>query len=198
MSIFNEVVPLHGLAPFLKFGIRWAVPDLENRYPLEGRLRYLWMGDNSQTIKLLLKDGPDSWSEQKEAITAQLERHESLISFKTYEKDPVYLIAEFEPLKTFEWIPKEAQFYLPVSKIFVNAREVVAATLDRVTRGEEPSGEISILQDPFDIFHDRVKFMGELQKQGIDTPAAHLIKTKVQEALKKAEDSGDNTQEIYI
>ena len=95
------LVPPHPVSPILLRMINWAQPEDPNKkYPNLGRLRYVWMSEDYMHIKILLKDGPSSWSENKDIIEAQIKGHESFVSLEVLERDPVYVVATFKPLES--------------------------------------------------------------------------------------------------
>ena len=137
MSLFNMVVKPHPLAPWMLLSIDWSkYSDNPNKYPLLGRLRYVWL-DEQHNIKLLLKDGPSSWSEQQDDIMNQIKTHESFINVVVYEKDPVYIIATFKPIHD--------------SEIFEDFESIENALSEK--------GIPSMLKDPFDIFNEELEKM---------------------------------------
>ena len=139
MSIFNSVVKPHQLAPVLTFLIDWGY----KKYPLAGRIRYVWVTEDFKKIKLLLKDAPSSWSKNPDEIMAQIKSHEAFVSVEVYKKDPVYLIATFNPIKEQMDMVKMKH---PFEKTIFEANESLM---------EE--GIISLTKDPFVIFHERLE-----------------------------------------
>lgn len=96
MSAFNLLVPPLKMAPVFLRAINWAQPDdPQKKYPLLGRIRYAWLSEDMKSIKILLKDGPNSFSEEKPEIMDQIKNHERFISVEVLERDPVYLVAKF-------------------------------------------------------------------------------------------------------
>ena len=150
MSLFNTVVEPHPISPLLVRAINWAQQDDPNQtYPLQGRLRYVWI-DKDLNIKLLLKDGPSSWSEEQEAIMNQIKTHETFVSVEVFDRDPVYIIATFKPIMetTYDRL-------FPVDKLILQL-----STLDDLSIS---TGLESIFTHPFDIFDRK---MEEMQSAG--------------------------------
>lgn len=146
MSLFNTVVPPHPLAPYLLRAINWAQPDdPEKKYSLLGRVRYVWM-DKDNNIKILLKDGPESWSEEKDEVMKQVKGHESFVSVEVLERDPVYLIATFAPL-----IETHYDRGMPIDEFIENIGAFDSTGMS--------NGWASILTHPFDIFDAAMKKM---------------------------------------
>lgn len=99
--MFNTAVPAHPLAPVLLRMINWAQPDdPEKKYPELGRMRYAWMTEDFKQIKLLLKDGPGSWTdnEWQDGMMKQIKGHEGFVDVKVCERDNCYLEATFNPI----------------------------------------------------------------------------------------------------
>jgi hypothetical protein len=97
----------HPLAPVLLMAINWAQPqDPEKKYPELGRMRYAWMSEDYSQIKILLKDGPGSWTEQeyRDAIMNQIKTHETFVSVEVQERDNVYIVATFTPIKKCSYL----------------------------------------------------------------------------------------------
>ncbi len=152
MSMFNMAVPPHMLGPFLLRSINWAQPDdPDKKYPLFGRIRYVWMNEDFTEVKLLLKDGPDSWSENKKAIEEQIRNHESFVSLEVLERDKVYIVATFKPLKSLSYDEKSED----TIKNFLEKVPYV----DVIMVNEH--GETSITKDPFELFDAAMKNLNE-------------------------------------
>jgi hypothetical protein len=119
--------------------INWAQPDdPEKKYPHLGRMRYVWM-DSEYNIKLLLKDGATSWSEQKDEIMTQIKGHETLVDVHPLERDPVYLVATFKPVMETTYDRS-----IPIQEL-----------LDNITMFDETAmlkGWPSLFTDPFTLF----------------------------------------------
>lgn len=146
MSTFNVVVPPHPLAPLLLRAINWAQPDdPEKKYPLLGRIRYVWT-DEEKNVKILLKDGPNSWSEEQEEIMAQINGHETFISVVVLERDPVYIVATFKPVMETSYDRS-----IPMQELLDN--------LDDFNETSQSKGWPSILIDPFDLFDKAMEDM---------------------------------------
>lgn len=146
MSIFNTVVPPHPLSSLLLRTINWAQPDdTEKKYPLLGRMRYVWI-DTENNIKILLKDGPSSWSEEQEEIMNQIKSHETFVSVEILERDPVYIVATFTPVMETSYDRS-----IPIDELIENIK-----TFDETTMG---NGWPSIHQHPFDIFDEKMEEM---------------------------------------
>ena len=148
MSMFNTVVPPHPLSSILLRAINWAQPDdPEKKYPRLGRMRYVWI-DEDNKIKILLKDGPSSWSEEKEEIMAQINGHETLVSVEVLERDPVYLVATFNPVMETSYDRS-----IPIDELIENIEMFDDTTVS--------NGWPSIHQHPFDIFDEKMEDMKE-------------------------------------
>jgi hypothetical protein len=92
MSIFNTVVPLNKATRILLSLLEWG----SEKYPLYGRLRYVYIEDGKKIV-LLLKDGPSSFTseEDRQKLVDQFTNHHWYDSHKVYEKDPVYFYVYF-------------------------------------------------------------------------------------------------------
>lgn len=210
MSLFNKLVPRHPLSTFLLIDTRWGVScDPDKKYPLTGRLRYIWMGEDYKTIKLLLKDGESSWSQQKEEISLQICNHENFISVKHYEKDPVYLIAEFGLSKDYSWVervdPKDRSIKFGFSmdeegdEIFkkVTSKGICSMTPELIRTIQEGDDAIkedgypSILEDPFDLLERELANTKMLGEKGIISSTAKEIIDQIEKAVEKKDD-GNN------
>jgi hypothetical protein len=134
------------------------------------------MTPDYKRIKLLLKDGPESWSEEKEEIMKQIRSHEGFVSVEVYEKDPVYLIATFDPCTDFSdcLIDDTDDMTETVKSFFENAREVDEKLLER---GE---ATYSITKDPFEIFEESMSIMNELK---VVTPDVQDVANRIVEAM---------------
>lgn len=154
MSLFNIVVPMHVLSSDLLYAIRWALPiDKESKYPLLGRLRYVWLDENLN-VCLLLKDGPTAWTEEenKASILNQITNHESYVSHEVYSEDKVYLIAKFKPI-TWSIKHEDKNYTIPgdtlINSVIEKDKNIQSAILD------EPSIAVryhNIYENPFAIF----------------------------------------------
>lgn len=201
MSIFKKLVPDHELTPFLLCALRWVPFDPEHKYPLRGRLDYVWMSEDYQTIKLLLRDSDESWSEQKQETMDQITKHESFISVEKHEADPTYLIAEFRPITDWSWVeeidPKDDSFTIIGSaigtKISKEIAEMSKRVIERLMDGDVPN-TIDITTDPMVLFMKEVDLANELLDSGVETPAVAEIK----EALKKTLEQPGNTKIFRI
>jgi hypothetical protein len=184
MSIFNTVVPPHPLAPILLSAINWAQPnDPEKKYPIMGRMRYAWL-DKDNNVKILLKDGPNSWSEEKDEIMKQIVGHETFLHAEAYDRDPVYLVATFKPIKETSYSRE-----FPVIEMLD-----VINTLD--SAGSE-KGFPSIYSHPFDLFDRAMLDMENGKTTSRMDRLGESIKNMLDQSL--AEDSlGDMTKEAGI
>jgi len=190
-SIFNTVVKFHLATPLLLRAINWAQKDDPNKtYPLLGRLRYVWLSEDYQNVKLLLKDGPQSWTDPKdrEALMAQIKSHETFVSVEVYEEDPCYIIATFRPVLYIPGYERE----FTIDELFEHIKELDQLMEDpRATVAFGKRGAAKITKDPFEIFHEALEGM-----KGGDFPPdvkklaetmANVIKSKEAED-KMAED----------
>lgn len=192
MSIFNTVVQPHKLAPILLNYINWAQPDdLEKKYPLLGRMRYVWLTEDYKQIKLLLKDGPSSWSEEKDEILNQIKTHETFVSVEPLDRDDVYLVATFNPINAEEF-----------NVLFENFKEIEEELVVEIPE------YVFITKHPFDIFDEEMKKMesGEKMSPKIEKLAESLkdmfSEIKVEDELKTMTDdtkiSGFDTTKVKI
>lgn len=163
MSAFNLLVPPHLFAPLILQSIEWGQRDSE-KYPLMGRMRYAWLSEDYKHVKILLKDGPNSWSEEKDEIKKQIEGHEGFVSYTVLERDPVYVVAEFKPQKDFLLLFEK----LVGEKVdFPDLEEKLKMT-----------GHPSPTKHPFDIFDEGVKKMEAGDPEVMDKlkPVAEMLK----------------------
>lgn len=174
MSMFNTVVPPHPLASILLRAINWAQPDdPEKKYPLLGRMRYVWI-DEEKNIKILLKDGPDSWSEEKEEIISQINKHETLVSVETLQRDPVYLVATFKPVMETSY-----ERNVPVDELLEN--------MDMFNETAGSKGWPSIYIHPFDLFD---KAMDEM-KNGRMSSRMEKLGENIKNMLEESDAQGE-------
>jgi len=153
--MFNVIVEPHKLAPYLLRAINWAQPDdPEKKYPLLGRLRYVWMSQDYTRVKLLLKDGSQSWSEEKEEIMNQITSHETFVSVEELERDPVYLVATFEIVKDAAYDRGKS-----ITEQITDPEFMKSLDGDFVQAGLE-----SVVTDPFDIFDKGMANLGSNEK----------------------------------
>jgi hypothetical protein len=151
MSMFNILVKPHFLAPFLLRLINWGQKDDPKQlYPLLGRMRYVWM-DEEGNICLMLKDGGNSWSDQKEQINAQIEGHESFVSMT---EEDVYLYPKFRPLYDCHYDRNDDE-----DKTFDRLVNALPELLEK--ESFEYFGEIypPLTKHPMDIFNEGIKRM---------------------------------------
>lgn len=184
MSIFNTAVPPHPLSSLLLRAINWAQPDdPEHKYPLLGRMRYVWV-DEEKNIKILLKDGPNSWSEEKDEINKQINSHESLVSLETLERDPVYIVATFKPLMETSY-----DRGIPMDELLESIFEFDETAMS--------NGWSSILKHPFTIFDEAMEKMSNGEMSPKMKNLAENINSMLAES--DAEDKlADMTQEAGI
>lgn len=177
MSTFNLAVPPLSLSPIFLRAINWAQPDdPEKKYPLMGRMRYAWLSEDMQNVKILLKDGPDSFSEEKPEIMEQIKSHESFVSVTILERDPVYLVAEFKVLTE--------HFDDNFKKMVLNNFAVKMKAMQNVLL--ENNSE-SLTKHPFDIFDEVMKKL-----EAGDTETIEKLKP-LAESLFSAIQSGSST-----
>jgi len=101
MSLFNLAVKPHPFAPVLLRSINWAQPDdPHKKYPELGRMRYAWLSEDFKHVKLLLKDGPDSWTDKEwqSHMDKQIRSHEGFVDVKVCERDRCYLEVTIDPI----------------------------------------------------------------------------------------------------
>ena len=172
MSLFNLVCEPHPLAPYLLKTIEWGQPtDEKKRYPLLGRLRYVWLSEDYTKIKLLLKDSPNSWSEESEQIEKQIKSHETYINHNILDRDNVYYEAEFKPLTDY------IDFF----------NEIIELDNLMIEKGWP-----SITKNPFDIFDEKMKSINE------DTLSNNRIKDNMTKLFDKVINSDENDSNIIV
>lgn len=157
MSLFNTIVPPHRFARILLNVIRWGQPitiDGKQKYPLMGRMTYVWMSEDYSTIKLLLKDGPSSWSEQRQEVMDQIRNHETFVSVNTDKKDDCYIIAEFKP------IPVDELEHLPDD--IKDSIDGFMMHIEELDRHHTEMGEHPITKHPMVIFDEQMEIMKSL------------------------------------
>lgn len=184
MSIFNTVVPPHPIASILLRAINWAQPDdPEKKYPLLGRMRYVWV-DEEKNIKLLLKDGPNSWSEEQEAVMNQVKGHETFLGVEVIERDPVYIVATFKPVMETSYDRS-----IPMEELLEN--------LFLFDNTSQSNGWPSILEHPFDLFDKAMKKMEKGEVSPRMERLGESIKNMLEES--KVEDElGEITKEAGV
>lgn len=166
MSTFNLVVPAHPLAPLLLRAINWAQPDdPENKYPVLGRMRYVWM-DKDKNIKLMLRDAPDSWSEQKSEVESQIKGHETFIGMEISTKDSTHIVATFSPVMETSYDRS-----IPMDEFLDN--------IDLFDESAQSKGWPSIYKDPWELFDEALERM----KNGELTPEVAKFGEQLKDAL---------------
>lgn len=171
MSIFNMVVKPHPFAPILLLAINWAQPtDPKKKYPLLGRMRYAWMSEDYKHIKLLLKDGPDSWTEEeyKAEIMKQIEGHETFVSVNVESRDRVYIVATFTPIA-------DAGYERPVDMDYSRFDEIIRTADENAVS----DGIVSITKSPWEIFDQAMADM----ENGKTTPEIENLKESFSDML---------------
>lgn len=165
MSLFNHCVLKHPLAPFLLRSILWGQEDdPEKRYPLMGRVRYVYLADNYETICMLLKEGPTSKSKNKELIWEQIKRHETLVSWGTVKRDRSYIIARFKPVP-FCYINEENGHNF-LNELMFNLEKYDTRTME-IAKDKIGLSFQSLLDDPF-VLMDRFLSKFNLKDLGVD------------------------------
>jgi translation elongation factor EF-1beta len=178
MSMFNTVVPPHPISSILLRAINWAQPDdPEKKYPLLGRMRYVWV-DEEKNIKLLLKDGPSSWSEEQEAIMSQIKGHETLVNVEVLDRDPVYVVATFKPIMETSYDRS-----IPMDELLEN--------LFLFDETAMSNGWPSILKHPFDLFDIAMEKM----KNGEMSPKMERLAENIKNMLGES-DAEDKLEDI--
>lgn len=183
MSTFNLLVPPLHLAPIFLRAINWAQPDdTEKRYPIMGRIRYAWLSEDLKNIKVLLKDGPDSWSEEKPEIMEQIKSHETFVSVEVLKRDPVYLVAEFKPL--------DEHYDEHFKALILNNFSV------KMKKLQEISPE-SFTKDPFDIYDEGIKKLesGDAETLKKLKPIADSLMSAIKDGNSGVIRVGENTIE---
>lgn len=149
MSVFNMVVKPHPFAPVLLLAINWAQPaDPEKKYPHLGRMRYVWMSEDYKQIKILLKDGPGSWTEEdyQKEIMNQIKGHETFVNVEVDSRENVYLVATFTPVI-------DAGYERPLDLDFSKLEEIMR----EVDEEAVANGMVPITVDPWTIFDNAMK-----------------------------------------
>lgn len=149
-SIFNMAVPMHELSMQM---LAAANPNGEMQAVLDTspRLRYVWMSKDCGAVKLLLKEGKDSWSSNSERVKAACEAHPLFVSWTPVERDSVYAIAEFD-----------------VSKV-----EDATAIFSIADQAGEMAGVTRVTDEPFDLFDAAVE---KIKTEGPPPAAEAFIK----------------------
>jgi len=170
-----------------------------------GRLYYAWLGEDYKTVKFLLREGEGAWSENREAVIKQVLEHETFISLTEVKRDPTFVIAEFGLLTDLSWIdriPEEDDSYRLVGQILdlksKAAMQTIQRAMSKIEQAAEFFEEVPLTRDPFDIFDRELKFIAQLQEQGIDTPAVAEVKEILKNALDKSNDDPDATGPIIV
>lgn len=166
--MFNIAVKPLQLAPVFLRAINWAQPDdPEKKYPLLGRMRYAWLSEDLKNVKLLLKDGPDSFSEEKPEIMEQIKSHENFVSVDVLKRDPVYLVAEFK---------------VPTDHYDSHFKELVlddfADKMEMIQLLSKTNGMESLTKDPFVIFDDVISKLNSNDPETLENLKAgmgHII-----------------------
>lgn len=157
MSTFNIAVPAHPLAPLLLRAINWAQPDdPEKKYPLLGRMRYVWMTNDYKQIKLMLRDSENSWSDEKDEIMAQIKGHETFVSVEVSEFDNTHIIATFNPIFETNYNRNKILEEIGLS----NFEEF----FELVQIGDEAAvkrGSVSVTEDPWVLFNKAMEALKE-------------------------------------
>lgn len=172
MSTFNLAVPPLTLSPVFLRAINWAQPDdPQKKYPLMGRMRYAWLSEDMQNVKLLLKDGPNSFSEEKPEIMEQIKSHETFVSVTILERDSVYLVAEFKVLDEHY----DDNFKKLVLDNFSGKMKAMQNVL--VENNHE-----SLVKHPFDIFDEVMKKLESGDTAALDKmkPLAESLMSVIQ------------------
>jgi hypothetical protein len=165
MSLFNIIVPPHPLSPYLLRIINWAQPDDENKkYPLLGRMRYVWLSKDKKSIFLLLKDGPSSWSEEKEEILKQITTHENYKTHTIPTRDSVYI---------------EAEFTIPTN-IHCDVCSELMENIDMLDLELIDKGYASITDNPWDLFDSAMERLQSGDKNELEKVAPLMNSLKEQ------------------
>jgi len=180
-SLLNHCIKTYPLAPFLLRAILWGQEDdPEKKYPITGRVRYVWLEDNYETICLLLKNGPKSKSPDKKEVWKQLERHETLIEWRTVERDPSYIIARFKPIAfSYAMQGKGSDFF---NELMFNLQKYDQRSM-QIAKEKIGIDFQSLLDNPFDLF-DKHLAKYDLSDLSMDyNKMALSLKEKVLEAM---------------
>jgi hypothetical protein len=121
---------------------------------------------------ILYKDGPDSWSENKEQVEAAIKSHPLFKSYHVSPRDSVYVIGTFDLTKVDPERKKWVDYILK--------SDAVVAELGL--------GHTSPTEDPFDIFDRELKKLSEGTLQGEKRQEVDKLTTKLKDAL----DSGES------
>jgi len=170
MSAFNLAVPPHPLSSLLLRAINWAQPDdPEKKYPILGRMRYVWI-DEEKNIKILVRDAPDSWSEEKDEVMKQIKGHETFVSVEVSEKDSTHLIATFKPVMETSYDRS-----IPMDEFLDN--------IHIFDEGAQSKGWPSLLVGPWELFDIAMEKM----KNGEMSPKMERFGEQLKEMLNESE-----------
>lgn len=158
MSIFNAVVPLNKATGNLLILLEWG----SEKYPILGRIRYVYIDKSSNCIVLLLKDGPNSWTtkEERESVINQFTSHHLYSKHEVYEKDPVY-------------------FY-----VYFKIDETIKAQTDALLKYCASVGE-DIISDPMDLFNLAMERISTGVITESESNLAKEIENKIIKEIKK-------------
>lgn len=199
MSLFNMVVKPHPISAHLLLAIQWGSKD--RKYPLLGRLRYVWLSDDYENIKLLLKDGPNSWSENQEEIEAQARSHEGFVSYEVVTRDNVYVVATIKPdIEGFsekmkeldEAILKEAPHAPSLTK---DPFDIFDDILNSFSK--EPDKHPQLLQDSKELFDQILNKVNGDEKEELEKLRAELIEAVDKEEFERAAEIQNYVKERY-
>jgi len=185
-SLFKACVGPHPLATFLLRSILWGQDDdPDKKYPLKGRIRYVWAKDNYDTVAVLFKEGPLSNSPEKKDIWKQIQSHETLIEWYPVERDRTYLIAKFRPIfPSYATSGKGSEL---LNEVMFNLEEKDKVTQRIAKEKFEIDSFQSLLDDPFDIFDNYLR-SHNLSDLGMDFNKMCLsLKDNVLQSLAESE-----------
>lgn len=193
--MFNLVVKPHPLAPILLQAINWAQPhDPSQKYPLLGRMNYVWMSKDYTQIKIFVREGRDAWSSNKNEVINQIKRHECFVSIEEANMDKTYVIATFDPIMETHY-----EREVDVRVLMEKAQELDAHFIRE--------GHPSITDDPESLFQkglnnmekgimtDELKAFGKSFKTVLEQMNTE---EKIQEELNKNNITGFNPTSIVI
>lgn len=159
MSMFNSIVPMLSAGRLFLVLIDWDESI--------GRIRYCWASKDGTEIYVLFKDGPDSWSDNKELVEKTAREHYAFKDWKVVDRDNVYVIATFD-----------------VTKFVDSKREIIHAVIESDVamskmEDEEARKDLydilyDITTDPFYIFDARLK---ELEEGKLDPKLMDNVNT---------------------
>ena len=196
----------HPLTPFLLRSILWnQEDDPDQRYPLKGKLDYVWMEDDYETICLLLREGPKSPSTERKAIVQQIKGHETLKAFKVVDHYPSYVVAKFKPIGYS--YAKEMESGELLNFTMENIRSIDARICKLAKEHGEEHKVRSILINPIEFYAEKLRkmhlgiFSDDLMQvaESIKTSIGHMkAEQEMSDMAKAAGISGFETSSLKV